>query len=255
MRVLVAGATGVVGNQLVPLLVNTGHEVIATTRGPEKFDALRGQGAEPIALDLLDADAVRAAVTKARPDAIVHQATALSALGNNFRNPDKLFRATNQLRTRGTENLLAAAQAAGTDRFIAQSFCGWPFAAEGSLVKDEGAPLETNPPTTIVGTLAAIKRLEQLVLRTPGAVALRYGGLYGPGTSLDTGGPQFKAMTKRQIPIVGDGAGYWSFLHVHDAATAALAALTRGEGIYNIVDDEPAAARDWIPYLAEVLGA
>jgi nucleoside-diphosphate-sugar epimerase len=159
MRVLVAGATGVVGNQLVPLLVSTGHEVIATTRGADKFDALWAEGARPITLDVLDADAVRAAVAAAEPDAIVHQATALSGVGNSFRNFDKLFRTTNLLRTRGSENLIAAAQAAGTARFIVQSFCGWPFATEGSWVKDEEAPLEPHPPKAFARTLAAIEQM------------------------------------------------------------------------------------------------
>lgn len=255
MRVLVVGATGVVGNQLVPLLVSTGHEVIATTTGAGKFDALWSQGARPIVLDVLDADAVRSSVREIKPEAIVHQGTALAHLGNNVRRFDQLFHTTNRLRTEGSAHLFAAGQAVGTERFIVQSFCGWPFAAEGGWVKDETAPLESNPPRAFSRTLAAIEQLERLVLETPGAVALRYGGLYGPGTSLNQNGPQIKAIGRRQFPIVGTGAGHWSFLHVYDAATAALAALTRGEGIYNIVDDEPAASGDWIPYLAQVLGA
>lgn len=247
MRVFIAGATGVVGQQLVPLLVNAGHEVIATTRSAEKFDALWSQGAKPIALDVLDAAAVRVAVTEAEPDAIVHQATALSALGNNFRHFDKLFAQTNRLRTKGTENLLAAAKEVGTPRFVAQSY-RWPFT-------DANGEIDPNPPAAFRESAAAIRRLEEQVLQTPGAVALRYGAFYGPNTSLDNGGPQLKAIRTRQLPIVGDGHGYWTFLHVHDAATATLAALTRGEGVYIVVDDEPAQVREWLPYLACVLGA
>ncbi|MEO8889388.1 MAG: NAD(P)-dependent oxidoreductase [Jatrophihabitantaceae bacterium] len=255
MRVLLAGATGVVGRQLVPLLVSTGHEVIATTQRADKFDQLWHQGARPVALDLLDRSAVRAVVLDAQPEAIVHQATALSMLGNNVRRYKQLFRTTNDLRTRGTANLIAAGQESGVERLVVQSYCGWPFAAEGGWVKDEDAPLEPHPPAVFAEMLAAIRELEQLVASTPGGVVLRYGGLYGPGTSLDVDGPQVLAVRKRRLPLVGDAGGYWSFLHVHDAATAALAALTRGAGIYNIVDDEPAAGRDWIPYLAAVVGA
>jgi nucleoside-diphosphate-sugar epimerase len=247
MRVFIAGATGVVGQQLVPLLVSTGHDVVATTRNPAKFAALRAQGAEPIALDALDAAAVRAAVHQAQPDAIVHQATALSDLGNNFRNFDKLFADTNRLRTTGTENLLAAAKDAGTPRFVAQSY-RWAFT-------DANGEIAANPPAAFRQSAAAIRRLEELVKQTPGAVALRYGGFYGPNTSLDNGGPQITAIRKRQLPVVGDGRGYWTFLHVYDAATATLAALTRGQGVYVVADDEPAQARDWLPYLASVVGA
>lgn len=255
MRVFVAGATGVVGRQLVPLLVSTGHEVFATTRSSDKMDALREQGARPVLLDVLDADATLAAVRAAEPEAIVHQATALASLDMDVRHFDRTFDLTNRLRTTGTVNLLAGAQAVGTSRFLAQSYCGWPYATGGSAVKTEADPLEKHPPKAFRETLAAIRRLEELVTATPGGVALRYGGLYGPGTSLAFDGEQLVAIRKRRFPIVGDGGGHWSFLHVHDAATAALAALTRGAGVYNIVDDDPAAVRDWLPYLADLLDA
>jgi nucleoside-diphosphate-sugar epimerase len=255
MRVFVAGATGVVGRQLVPLLVSTGHEVFATTRTADKLDELQAQGARPVLLDVLDADATLAAVRAAEPDAIVHQATALSELNMNLRKFDQTFAVTNQLRTAGTANLLAGAHAAGTARFVAQSYCGWPFATVGGPVKSETAPLEPHPPKGFRAIFAALVRLEALVTAAPGGVVLRYGALYGPGTSMEPGAGQLLAVENRKFPLVGSGDGYWSFLHVHDAATAALAALTRGEGVYNIVDDDPAPVREWLPAVAELLGA
>jgi nucleoside-diphosphate-sugar epimerase len=255
MRVFVAGATGVVGRQLLPLLVSTGHEVYATTRSEAKVAALREQGVRPVVLDLLDAGHTEAAVAAAEPEVIVHQATALSGLTNNARRIGQQFAMTNRLRTVGTENLLAAGRIVGTRRFVAQSFAGWPYAPTGGPVKDESDPLDPDPPEALRETLNAIRRLEQLVGDAPGGVTLRYGGLYGPHTSLDSDGQQIVAVRKRQFPLVGDAGGVWSFLHVRDAASATLAALTRGAGIYNIVDDEPAPVRDWLPYLADRLGA
>ncbi len=255
MRVFVAGATGVVGRQLVPLLVATGHEVFATTRTTDKLDGLREQGARPVLLDVLDAEATLAAVRAAEPEAIVHQATALSELDMNLRKFDRTFAVTNQLRTTGTANLLAGAHAVGATRFVAQSYCGWPFATVGGPVKAETAALEPNPPKGFRATFAALGRLEALVTAAPGGVVLRYGALYGPGTSMEPDAAQLVAVKKRRFPLIGSGDGYWSFLHVHDAATAALAALTRGEGVYNIVDDDPAPVREWLPAVAQLLGA
>src|SRR6476646_12110987 len=210
MRVFVAGATGVVGRQLLPLLVSTGHEVYATTRSEAKVAALREQGVRPVVLDLLDAGRTKAAVVGAEPEVIVHQATALSGLTNNVRRIGQQFAMTNRLRTVGTENLLAAGRIVGTRRFVAQSFAGWPYAPTGGPVKDESDPLDPDPPEALRENLSAIRRLE---------------------------------------PLVGDAAGGWSFLHVRDAASATLAALTQGAGIYNIVDDEPTPVNDWLPYL------
>ncbi len=248
MRVLVAGATGVVGRQLVPMLVGAGHDVVGTSRTERGLHAVRALGATPVRLDLLDDAAVREAVVRAGPDAIVHQATDLAALGNNFRNFDKLFAGTNRLRTLGTENLLVAGAEAGTARYVVQSY-RWAFGAPDGPIDPADAPAAFRASAT------ALARLEQLVRETPGAVALRYGGFYGPGTSLHEGGPQIIAIRKRRLPIIGDGGGYWTFLHVRDAATATVAALSRGEGVYTVVDDEPAPVRDWLPYLASVLGA
>ena len=255
MRVFVVGATGVVGQQLVPLLVSTGHEVIATTRSSDKIDHLREQGVQPVLLDVLDPAATLAAVKSAEPEAIVHQATALSALNMDVRRFDRMFALTNRLRTEGTVNLIAGAEAAGMAQFVAQSYTGWPFATGDGPVKTEADPLEQHPPKAFAQTLAAIKRLEGLVSALPGGVVLRYGALYGPGTSMAPDGPQPVAVRKLRFPVIGNGGGYWSLLHVYDAATAALAALTHGAGVYNLVDDDPAAVREWLPYLADLLGA
>ena len=258
MRIFIAGATGAVGSRLVPLLVLSGHEVIGTTRSEERAARLRGLGAQPVVLDVLDREATVRAVERAQPDAIVHQATALSAMGSNLRRFDRDFSATNRLRTEGTDNLLAAARAAGVRRFVAQSFAGWPAQPVGGPVKDEDDPLDPNPPKAFRTTLAGIRHLEAAVTGADGieGLALRYGGFYGPGTSLGEGGIHLDVVRKRQFPIVGSGAGVWSFAHMHDVATATLAALERGApGIYNVVDDEPAAVSVWLPFLAEAIGA
>jgi len=247
----------VIGKLLVPLRRANGHEVVGTTRSPGKVDDLRALGAEPRVLDVLDAVAVGKAVSEARPEVVVHQATALSDLGN-LRNLDEAFADTNRLRTEGTDNLLAAAQAAGAEKFVAQSFAGWPYAKEGSLVKDEEAPLDPSPPANAEQSMAAIRHLEKAVdgAEALAGIVLRYGGFYGPGTSLFEGGEHVAAIRKRAFPLVGSSAGMWSFVHIDDAAAATLAAIERGSrGIYNVVDDEPAPASEWLPYLAERLGA
>ncbi len=255
MRILIVGATGVVGRQLVPMLVNAGHAVIATTTSSAKTAALATAGAEPLVLDVLDAAATEAALVTARPAAVVFQATALSSFGTNMRTFDRSFAMTNRLRTEGTANLMAAVGKIGGARVVAQSFGGFGSPPGGPPAQDEGAGFDPNPPAAFVHTFAALRRLEELVTAAPEGVVLRYGGLYGPGTSLDRHGPQTDAIRRRLMPIVGDGAGTVSYLHVEDAATAAVAALHAGRGIYNIVDDEPAAFRDWLPFVADVIGA
>ncbi len=257
MKIFIAGATGAVGKRLVPLLDANGHEVVGTTRSPGRVSDLRALGAEPVVLDVLDAEAVGRAVSEAGPDVVVHQATALSGL-TGMRNLDEAFEETNRLRTTGTDNLLAAAKAAGAGKFVAQSFAGWPYAKEGSAVKDEAAPLDPSPPESAAQTMAAIRHLEDTVVSAKPieGIALRYGGFYGPGTSLFEDGEHVEAIRKRKFPVVGSGAGMWSFVHIDDVASATLAAIERGRrGVYNIVDDEPAATTEWLPYLAKVLGA
>jgi nucleoside-diphosphate-sugar epimerase len=254
MRIFLAGASGAVGSRLVPMLTAAGHQVTGTTRTPAKAGALRAAGAEPVVVDGLDRDAVVAAVVAARPDAIVHQLTGLAGM-KSLRNFDGVFALTNRLRTEGTDNLLEGARQAGAPRFVAQSYAGWPYAREGGPVKGEDDPLDPTPVASMSETLAAIRRLESAVTEA-GGVVLRYGGLYGPGTGLSPGSDQLELVRKRRFPIVGDGGGVWSFVHVDDAAAATLAALERyAPGIYNVVDDDPAPVRAWLPALADAAGA
>jgi 2-alkyl-3-oxoalkanoate reductase len=249
MRVFVAGATGAIGARLVPQLVERGHEVIGSSRSPEKADRLRGQGAEAIALDVLDAAAVSEAVAAARPDAIVHQATALTGL-SDFKHFDRSFAGTNRLRTEGTDALLAAAREAGVGRFVAQSFAGWPYARQRGPIKDEDDPLDPTPAAAMRESLDAIRHLEGAVV-DGGGIALRYGGFYGSPEDA-----QLELVRRRRFPIVGEGGGIWSFVHLEDAATATVLALERGTpGLYNVVDDEPAPVREWLPALASAIGA
>jgi 2-alkyl-3-oxoalkanoate reductase len=249
MRVFVAGASGAIGTRLVRHLVERGHEVIGSTRSPEKAERLRGLGAEPVVLDVLDPAAVQNAVAAARPDAIVHQATALAGL-SDFKHFDRSFAATNRLRTAGTDALLAAARESGVTRFVAQSYAGWPYAREGGPVKSEDDPLDPTPVPAMRETLAAIRHLEQSAVGA-GGIALRYGGFYG-----SPGDAQLEAVRKRRFPIVGNGDGVWSFVHLDDAAAATVLALESGTtGTYNVVDDEPAPVREWLPVLAAAIAA
>jgi nucleoside-diphosphate-sugar epimerase len=259
MKVFVAGATGVLGRALVPQLVARGHEVVGMTRSASKQDLVRSLGARPVVADALDPDAVAQAVASAEPEVIVHQLTALSG-EFDLRHIDRFFQTTNRLRTEGTDHLLAAGRAVGAHRFVAQSFAGWPAARTGGPVKGEDAPFDPDPPQQLRGGLDAIGHLEAAVTGAGWleGVVLRYGGFYGPGTTLsaDPAAPHSVAIRKRQLPVVGDGGGVWSFIHVDDAAAATAVAVERGErGIYNVVDDDPAPARDWIPELARALGA
>jgi nucleoside-diphosphate-sugar epimerase len=251
MRVFVTGATGALGRHLIPGLVAAGHEVTATTRTPGKVAALREAGAEAVVVDGLDRDAVIAAVQGAAPEVIMHQMTALAQM-RSLRNPDKLFAVTNELRTRGTDNLLTAAARAGTRRVIAQSYVG-VNARSGAPVKTEEDPLDSQPVPSSARTLAALKHVEKTVPNAaPEGIVLRYGSFYGPGSSEILLG----AVRKRQLPVVGGGTGIWSFIEVTDAAAATLAAVDRGEpGVYNVVDSDPAPVARWLPYLAEALGA
>jgi nucleoside-diphosphate-sugar epimerase len=258
MKVLVAGATGALGKQLVPLLIARGHEVAGMTRTPAKADALRALGATPLVADALDADAVGEALAQAQPEVVVHQLTALSG-SLDMRHFDRDFAQTNRLRTEGTDHLLAAARAAGARRFVAQSYAGWPYARTGGAVKTEDDPLDPDPVPAMRETLAAIRHLEAAVTSADGieGLVLRYGGFYGPGTSLGAqGGEHAEVIRSRRFPIVGNGRGVWSFVHIADAAEATALAVERGRpGIYNIVDDEPAPVREWLPAMAAALGA
>lgn len=257
MRVFIAGAGGAIGRRLVPLLVEAGHQVTATTRTPNKLDALRALGANAILADGLDKDGLMRAVKAALPDAVVHQMTSLGSM-RSLKKFDDEFAATNLLRTQGSAYLLEAARTAGARVFVAQSYAGWPCERSGARIKTEDDPFDPNPPKSMAKTLAAIRTLEELVTNTSGmaGVALRYGGFYGPGTSLYPGGAFAEPVRLRQMPIVGDGAGVWSFLHIDDAAHATKLAVERGiPGVFNITDDEPAEARTWIPELARLMHA
>ena len=253
MRVFVAGAAGAIGQQLLPQLTAQGHQVTATTRSPGKTALLRELGAEPVVVDGLDATAVGRAVVQAEPEVVIHQMTSLAG-AINLRGFDKMFAVTNQLRTEGTDHLLAAAAAAGVKRFVAQSYTGWTNIREGGPVKTEDDPLDPNPPAAQRESLSAIRHLEQVV-PTAGkmeGIVLRYGSFYGPGASDDLVG----MISKRKVPVIGHGTGIWSFLHIRDAAAATVAALERGTpGVYNVVDDEPASVAEWLPFLARAIGA
>jgi nucleoside-diphosphate-sugar epimerase len=252
MRVFVAGATGVIGQYLVPSLVAAGHEVTGTTRSPAKAGQLKRAGATPAIVDGLDRQAVLDAVRAAQPDVIVHQMTALASM-RSFRHFDKEFAVTSELRTKGTDYLLEGARQAGTRRFIAQSFIGWNNARTGSAVKSETDPLDADPVPSTRKALAALRHLEETVpTSVPEGLVLRYGPFYGHGSS----DSMLDLVRKRQMPVIGGGTGIWSFCEVTDAAAATLAAVTHGEaGLYNVVDDDPAPVHEWLPYLAECLGA
>jgi nucleoside-diphosphate-sugar epimerase len=249
MRVFVAGASGAIGTRLVPQLIDRGHDVIGTFRSPGSAERLRALGVDPIELDLLDPCAVRKAVLEAGPDAIINQATALANVRFS-KNLDGSFVQTNRLRREGTDALLAAAREAGVRKVVAQSFASMRYAREGGPVKAEEDPLDATPVEGIRETSAAMSYLDEAVTAA-GGIALRYGSFYGA----DNDG-LLKPVRKRQFPIVGDGGGISSFVHLDDAAAATVLALELdGPAIYNIVDDEPAPVREWLPVLAHALGA
>jgi nucleoside-diphosphate-sugar epimerase len=256
MRVFLAGATGAMGKQLVPRLVEAGHEVVGTTRRESMRRAVEEMGATAMVVDALDADQVGGAVATAEPEVIIHELTAIGSF--DIRNFDRSFAATNRLRTEGTDYLLAAGRAVGVKRFIAQSYAAWPYARTGGQVKTEEDPLDPTPARKMRESMTAIRHLETAVTGaawTEGIV-LRYGGFYGPGTSMYPGGEQWEQVRKRKFPVVGDGGGIWSFIHIADAAEATAMTVDRGPcGIYNIVDDDPAPVAEWLPMLAEKMGA
>ncbi len=254
MRVFLAGASGAIGKPLIAVLVKAGHEVIGMTRSPHKRELVESLGAKHVAADALDSKAVMREIQAAQPDVIIHEMTAIpQAL--NFRRFDEQFALTNRLRAEGTDNLLAAGRAVGARKFIAQSYAGWPYERVGGPIKTEDDPLDPNPPDVFRRTLAAIRHLETVVTGTPEVegVVLRYGSLYGPGTSSDW---MLDQIRKHRFPVVGEGSAVWSFVHVDDVATATLAAVETGApGIYNVVDDEPVAVSEWLPGLARMIGA
>lgn len=249
MRVMVVGASGAIGTRLLPQLTGRGHEVIGTFRSPGNAGRIKALGAQPVALDLLDPGAARRAVLETRPEAIIHEATALAGSGFS-RKLDKTFAETNRLRTEGTDVLLAAARETGTRRFVAQSFAPFRYARQGGMVKTEDDPLDNDPPAGAQATNAAMAHLDQAVTDA-GGIALRYGGFYGAASDAVV-----RLVRRRLYPIIGDGGGLTSWIHLDDAAAATVLALEHGgAGLYNIVDDEPAPAHEWLPVLADALGA
>jgi 2-alkyl-3-oxoalkanoate reductase len=264
MKVFVAGATGVLGRELVPQLVARGHEVVGMTRTASKQDGLRALGARPVVADALDPDAVARVVDEAEPEVIVHQLTALSGEMSmkDARHPDRSFSVTmtNRLRTEATDHLLAAGRAVGARRFVAQSFAAFRFARTGGPVLTEADPLDPDPPAPPRTAQAAILHLERAVttIEWGEGLVLRYGSFYGPGTAISLAADAQMAgpIRKRRFPIVGDGGGVWSHVHIEDAGAATAAAVERGQpGIYNVVDDDPAPVREWLPVLASALDA
>ena len=256
MRVLVAGATGAMGRQLVPRLADAGHEVFAMARRESDKAKTAQLGAAPVIADALDRAEVEAAVRQAAPEVIIHQLTALRHI--DTRHFEASFAGTDRLRIEGTDNLLAAGRAVGVRRFVAQSNGAFTYARTGGPVKNEQDPLDRSPVRQMSSVITALEHLEKAVLGaawTEGIV-LRYGAFYGPGTSMAPGSEQFELIRKRKLPVVGDGGGVWSFVHIADAAEATVAAVENGSrGVYNVVDDDPAPVAEWLPELAAMLGA
>ncbi|MGH9809486.1 MAG: NAD-dependent epimerase/dehydratase family protein, partial [Terriglobia bacterium] len=255
--VFVAGATGAVGRPLVSALIAASHSVVGLTRTAAKAEVVKRMGATPVIADGLDTAAIKGAIGSSRPDVVIHEMTALSG-GFDLRHFDRTFASSNQLRTRGTDILLAAAKENGVKRIIAQSYCGWNYARTGGPIKSETDALDPDPPAEFRATLMAIQYLEQAVTASsnPEGIVLRYGSFYGPGTGM-LSRVMVEPLRHRRVPLIGDGSGWWSFVHVDDAATATVKALERGKpgNIYNIVDDDPAQVREWLPALAKMLGA
>ena len=257
VKVFVAGSTGAIGRSLLPLLIEKRHDVVALVRTPARAKDVEALGARAAVADALDPDGLRAAIRRAAPEAVIHELTSLKGV-TNFRRFDQTFALTNRFRTRTLDTMLAAARSIGVRRFIAQSYCGWPYAREGSPVKTEDDPLDPAPPASFRESLAAIRYLEDTIrqARDIQAFALRYGNLYGPGTDISAEGTVADLVSRRKLPLFGSGAGVWSFIHVRDAASATVAAMSRGSpGIYNVVDDEPVPVNVWLPALANALGA
>lgn len=257
MKVFVAGATGAMGKRLVPALLAADHQVVAMTRSAGKAAALGRAGAEPVVADGLDRAAVLRAVTTTSPEVIIHQMTGLTGM-KSLKKFDAEFALTNRLRTEGTDNLLAAARQAGVRRIVAQSYGNWNYERTGTTLKTEEDRLDPAPPANQRETLKAIEYVERAVTEADGieGLALRYGNFYGPGTGIALDGDIAAQVRKRMFPIVGDGAGVWSFSHMDDGAAAAVAAVERGApGVYNICDDDPAPVAVWLPELARALGA
>jgi nucleoside-diphosphate-sugar epimerase len=257
MRILLAGASGAIGRTLIPLLVEQQHEVFGLFRNPTHRDLVQSLGANPVIADVFDGQAIAARFDEIRPQAVIHQLTAIPQR-IDLRHLGRDFELTNRLRTEGTRNLASAAVRVGVERFLAQSFAGWPYARRGITLKTEEDDLDPTPPLQMKATLDAIEMLEHTVLREKRftGIVLRYGPFYGPHSSIAKDGTMTGDIRHRKVPVVGQGTGVFSFIHLYDAATATVAALTQAQhGIYNIVDDDPAPVMEWLPWLAQCVGA
>lgn len=257
MKIFIVGGTGVVGKNLIPLILESGHEVVALTRSAEKAIELEKQGVKIKIADPLDSNQLISVIEEAKPEIIIHQLTALKQ-AVNFKKLDEEFVMTNRFRTEVTDTILTGARLVGAKRVIVQSFCGWPYAPTGGPIKTEEDPLDINPPASFRKTLASIKYLEDAVRKTNDiqVLALRYGLFYGPGTRIAKSSFIVEQIRQRKMPIVGNGRGIWSFIHIKDVAQATLFAISKGEpGIYNVVDNEPAPVSTWLPFLSEIVGA
>jgi nucleoside-diphosphate-sugar epimerase len=254
MHIFLAGATGAIGRSFIPQAIEHGHTVTGTARSAQKAEAVAALGAAPVVVDGLDRDGMIAAIVAADPDAVVHEMTALSGL-TDFRHVDTAFAATNRLRTEGTDHLLAGARAAGVERIVVQSFAGWLLSPKRVPVLSEDDPLVADPPKQLRSGSDAMRHAERVTLDHGGTV-LRYGGFYGPGTGMAPGAEQWELVRARKFPLVGNGGGVWSFLHIDDAASATLAALEQdARGLFHVTDDDPAPVREWLPALAQTIGA
>jgi nucleoside-diphosphate-sugar epimerase len=255
MRIVVAGASGVVGRALIPRLIERGHDVAGIVRSSSSRAVVIDLGAEPFTADALDLGSISSAFRQFKPEAVIHHLTALRGM-TDLRDFRTAFAQTNLLRTRGTDVLLAAAREVGVRRFVAQSFCGWPYARVGGPVKAETDPLDDNPPAALRPTLDAIRHLEGAVeeARDMRGINLRYGGFYGP--FLARLGGMIDLVRRRRFPVVGKGCGIWSFIHIDDVASSTVAAVAGDAvGTFNVVDDDPATVSEWLPALAEAVGA
>jgi len=255
VKVLVAGASGAIGRPLVTRLLDAGHEVIGTTRREERAAALRALGAQAVVCDLLDGARAREVVLDARPDAIVDELTSLPQADFDVRRRD-IYDANDRIRSEGTGALLSAAAEAGVRRYVLQSVA-FLYAPEGGPVKDEAARPWTDAPAPFGRSVGVLVENERKLAAAPlEGIVLRYGFFYGPGTHYASGGAIAEQVRARRFPLVGRATGVSSFVHVADAAAATALALERGgPGVYNVVDDEPAPLRDWLPAYAAALGA